>query len=101
MLLTSDKDDSNWEVMSSVSSRSDKGYSRVMTRLLKQSKQLAMVLEGKVGKHLSVVLERFAFCVISYSGFSGVLSITIWLQLLHYKVNVLFTSGHRVVCSLH
>ncbi|XP_075968746.1 DNA-dependent protein kinase catalytic subunit [Anarhichas minor] len=37
---TNDKDDSNWEVMSSVSSRSEKGYSRVMTRLLKKSKQL-------------------------------------------------------------
>lgn len=35
------KDDSSWEVMSSVSTRSDKGYSRVMTRLLKQSNQLA------------------------------------------------------------
>ncbi|XP_044032842.1 DNA-dependent protein kinase catalytic subunit isoform X2 [Siniperca chuatsi] len=39
---TNNKDDSNWEVMSSLSSRSDRGYSRVMTRLLKQSKQLAM-----------------------------------------------------------
>ncbi|XP_075945492.1 DNA-dependent protein kinase catalytic subunit-like isoform X1 [Anarhichas minor] len=37
---TNDKDDSNWEVMSSVSSRSEKGYSQVMTRLLKKSKQL-------------------------------------------------------------
>ncbi|XP_034415705.1 DNA-dependent protein kinase catalytic subunit [Cyclopterus lumpus] len=36
-----DKDDSNWEVMSSLSSRSDKGYSRVMTRLLKKSRQLS------------------------------------------------------------
>ncbi|XP_068437827.1 DNA-dependent protein kinase catalytic subunit [Clinocottus analis] len=36
-----DKDDSNWEVMSSLSSRSDKGYSRVMTRLLKKSHQLS------------------------------------------------------------
>lgn len=52
-----------------------------MTRLLKQSNQLAMVLEGKVGKHLSVFSEQFAFSVISYSGFSGVLSIIIWLQL--------------------
>ncbi|XP_029384585.1 DNA-dependent protein kinase catalytic subunit isoform X2 [Echeneis naucrates] len=33
-------DDSNWEVISSVSSRGDKGFSRVMTRLLKQSKYL-------------------------------------------------------------
>ncbi|KAM9337515.1 DNA-dependent protein kinase catalytic subunit [Symphorus nematophorus] len=38
---TNNKDDSNWEVMSSVSS-SDKGFNRVMTRLLKQSKQLNM-----------------------------------------------------------
>ncbi|XP_029313652.1 DNA-dependent protein kinase catalytic subunit [Cottoperca gobio] len=36
---TNNKDDSNWEVMSS---RSDKGFSRVMTRLLKKSKQLTM-----------------------------------------------------------
>uniref|UniRef100_A0A3Q1ES12 DNA-dependent protein kinase catalytic subunit n=1 Tax=Acanthochromis polyacanthus TaxID=80966 RepID=A0A3Q1ES12_9TELE len=35
-------DDNNWEVMSSLSSRSDKGYSRVMTRLLKKSNQLPM-----------------------------------------------------------
>ncbi|XP_019130385.2 DNA-dependent protein kinase catalytic subunit isoform X1 [Larimichthys crocea] len=39
---TNNKDDSNWEVMSSVSSRGDKGYSRVMTRLLKKSNQLTM-----------------------------------------------------------
>ncbi|KAF7660907.1 hypothetical protein LDENG_00272900 [Lucifuga dentata] len=39
---SSDKDDSSWEVMSSSSSRTDKGYSRVMTRLLKKSKQLSM-----------------------------------------------------------
>ncbi|XP_041817022.1 DNA-dependent protein kinase catalytic subunit isoform X1 [Chelmon rostratus] len=37
---TNNKDDSNWEVMSSVSSRTDRGYSRVMTRLLKKSHQL-------------------------------------------------------------
>ncbi|CAK6951979.1 LOW QUALITY PROTEIN: DNA-dependent protein kinase catalytic subunit [Scomber scombrus] len=36
------KDESSWEVMSSISSRNDRGYSRVMTRLLKQSKQLVM-----------------------------------------------------------
>ncbi|XP_039982420.1 DNA-dependent protein kinase catalytic subunit isoform X2 [Xiphias gladius] len=35
------KDDSSWEVMSSLSSRSDRGYSRVLTRLLKQSNQLS------------------------------------------------------------
>ncbi|XP_042366176.1 DNA-dependent protein kinase catalytic subunit [Plectropomus leopardus] len=39
---TNNKDDSNWEVMSSLSSRSDRGFSRVMTRLLKQSNQLNM-----------------------------------------------------------
>ncbi|XP_070783882.1 DNA-dependent protein kinase catalytic subunit [Enoplosus armatus] len=39
---TNNKDDSNWEVMSSLSSRSDRGYSRVMTRLLKKSNQLTM-----------------------------------------------------------
>ncbi|XP_044195297.1 DNA-dependent protein kinase catalytic subunit [Thunnus albacares] len=37
-----DKDESSWEVMSSMSSRSDKGYNRVMTRLLKKSNQLVM-----------------------------------------------------------
>lgn len=52
MLLTLDKDDSNWEVMSSVSSRTDRGYSRVMTRLLKKSHQLTTVLDGTVGKCL-------------------------------------------------
>ncbi|XP_022045230.2 DNA-dependent protein kinase catalytic subunit [Acanthochromis polyacanthus] len=36
------QDENNWEVMSSLSSRSDKGYSRVMTRLLKKSNQLPM-----------------------------------------------------------
>ncbi|KAM4534321.1 DNA-dependent protein kinase catalytic subunit isoform 1-T1 [Odontesthes bonariensis] len=39
---TNDKDASNWEVISSVSSTSDRGYGRVMTRLLKKSKQLSM-----------------------------------------------------------
>ncbi|XP_031163630.2 DNA-dependent protein kinase catalytic subunit [Sander lucioperca] len=40
---SNNKEDSNWEVMSSVSSRNtDRGYSRVMTRLLKQSNQLTM-----------------------------------------------------------
>ncbi|XP_071387705.1 DNA-dependent protein kinase catalytic subunit [Centroberyx affinis] len=39
---TNEKDESSWEVTSSSSSRSEKGYSRVMTRLLKQSKQIAM-----------------------------------------------------------
>ncbi|CAN9506484.1 unnamed protein product [Ophioblennius macclurei] len=36
------KDESSWEVMSSVSSRSDRGYGRVMTRLLKRSSQLVV-----------------------------------------------------------
>ncbi|XP_049420989.1 DNA-dependent protein kinase catalytic subunit isoform X2 [Epinephelus fuscoguttatus] len=49
------KDDSNWEVMSSSSSRSDRGYSRVMTRLLKQSKQLNMEDAPLVTVRLRVV----------------------------------------------
>ncbi|KAM4606662.1 DNA-dependent protein kinase catalytic subunit [Polymixia lowei] len=39
---TNEKDENSWEVMSSYSSRTEKGYSRVMTRLLKQSNQLLM-----------------------------------------------------------
>ncbi|CAL8293471.1 unnamed protein product [Lota lota] len=39
---TNEKDDSGWEVMSSVSSKTEKGYGRVMRRLLKQSKHLVM-----------------------------------------------------------
>ena len=35
--------------MSSVSSKRDKGYNRVMTRLLKKSNQLVTVLDGTVG----------------------------------------------------
>lgn len=61
MLFTLDKDDSNWEVMSSLSSRSDKGYSRVMTRLLKKSNQLAVVLDEKVENNLSSFWGRFGF----------------------------------------
>ncbi|XP_034562055.1 DNA-dependent protein kinase catalytic subunit [Notolabrus celidotus] len=49
------KDDSNWEVMSSVSSRSDQGYSRVMTRLLKKSNQLTMEDAPLVAVRLRVV----------------------------------------------
>uniref|UniRef100_A0A3B4TQG3 DNA-dependent protein kinase catalytic subunit n=1 Tax=Seriola dumerili TaxID=41447 RepID=A0A3B4TQG3_SERDU len=49
------KDDSSWEVMSSSSSRRDKGYSRVMTRLLKQSKQLSMEDAPLVTVRLRVV----------------------------------------------
>lgn len=47
MLVTPDKDDSSWEVMSSSSTRRDRGYGRVMTRLLKKSKELFMVKDGK------------------------------------------------------
>ncbi|KAJ0059871.1 hypothetical protein NL108_014572, partial [Boleophthalmus pectinirostris] len=49
------KDDSSWEVMSSVSTRNDKGYSRVMTRLLKQSKQLTVEEAPLVTVRLRVV----------------------------------------------
>lgn len=45
MLSTSAKDDSSWEVMSSVSSVKEKGHSRVLTRLLKKSNQLMTVCE--------------------------------------------------------
>lgn len=51
---TNNKDDSNWEV-SSVSSRSERGYGRVMTRLLKQSKQLVMEDAPLVTVRLRVV----------------------------------------------
>ncbi|XP_056289749.1 DNA-dependent protein kinase catalytic subunit-like [Pseudoliparis swirei] len=50
-----DKDDSNWEVTSAVSSRSDKGYSRVMTRLLKKSRQLTTEDAPLVAVRLRVV----------------------------------------------
>ncbi|KAM8822809.1 DNA-dependent protein kinase catalytic subunit isoform 1-T1 [Spinachia spinachia] len=52
---SNDKDDSNWEVMASLSSRSDKGYSRVMTRLLKKSKQLPTEDAPLVAVRLRVV----------------------------------------------
>lgn len=55
MFLTLDNDDSRWEVMSSVTSTRERGYSRVMTRLLKKSNQLTTVMEGNVGQRLSVV----------------------------------------------
>lgn len=48
LLLLLDKDDGVWEVMSSVSSTSHKGYNRVMTKLLKKSSQLVTVLGGRV-----------------------------------------------------
>ncbi|KAM9839260.1 DNA-dependent protein kinase catalytic subunit [Aulostomus maculatus] len=52
---TSSDSESSWEVMSSLSSRSDSGYSRVMTRLLKQSKQLIMEDTPLVTVRLRVV----------------------------------------------
>ncbi|XP_061568965.1 DNA-dependent protein kinase catalytic subunit [Cololabis saira] len=36
------KDESNWEVISSLSSKTDKGYGKVMRRLLKESKKLSV-----------------------------------------------------------
>lgn len=50
MLLLVDKDDGVWEVMSSVSSTSHKGYKRVMTKLLKKSSQLVTVAGGRVSQ---------------------------------------------------
>ncbi|GAA6219422.1 DNA-dependent protein kinase catalytic subunit [Lates japonicus] len=49
------KDESSWEVMSSLSSRSDRGYSKVMTRLLKLSNQLSMEDAPLVAVRLRVV----------------------------------------------
>nr|XP_046226723.1 DNA-dependent protein kinase catalytic subunit isoform X2 [Scatophagus argus] len=49
------RDDSRWEVMSSVSSGSDRGYSRVLTRLLKQSSQLTLEDAPLVAVRLRVV----------------------------------------------
>ncbi|XP_060920840.1 DNA-dependent protein kinase catalytic subunit isoform X2 [Labrus mixtus] len=49
------KEDSNWEVMSSVSSRTERGYSRVMTRLLKKSNQLTVEEAPLVAVRLRVV----------------------------------------------
>ncbi|KAG7524628.1 DNA-dependent protein kinase catalytic subunit [Solea senegalensis] len=51
----SNKDDGSWEVMSSSSSRSDRGYGKVMTRLLKQSKQFTMEDAPLVAVRLRVV----------------------------------------------
>lgn len=59
MFLTLDKDESSWEVLSSTSSKNVKGYSQVMTRLLKQSKQLTMVMN--YNEHFSVFWEQFFF----------------------------------------
>lgn len=53
---TSDsKDDSDWEVISSVSAKSDKGYSKVMTRLHKRSKELTVEEAPLVAVRLRVV----------------------------------------------
>uniref|UniRef100_A0A3B5QIU8 DNA-dependent protein kinase catalytic subunit n=1 Tax=Xiphophorus maculatus TaxID=8083 RepID=A0A3B5QIU8_XIPMA len=64
---TSSSDESNWEVMSSLSSRRDKGYSRVMTRLLKKSNQLSMV-----GPKLFLLLRKIysVLGAIKCEGFS-------------------------------
>uniref|UniRef100_A0A3Q2CEF8 DNA-dependent protein kinase catalytic subunit n=1 Tax=Cyprinodon variegatus TaxID=28743 RepID=A0A3Q2CEF8_CYPVA len=40
--LKTDKDESNWEVMSTLSSKHERGYNRVLRRLLKKSNQLSM-----------------------------------------------------------
>ncbi|KAK2858626.1 hypothetical protein Q5P01_003246 [Channa striata] len=50
-----DNKDESWEVMSRLPSRTDRGYSRVMTRLLKQSKQLSMEDAPLVTVRLRVV----------------------------------------------
>lgn len=60
-MLFLDKDDSSWEVMSAVSLTSHKGHNRVMTRLLKKSNQLVMVLDGIVGTTFSCNLCRNVF----------------------------------------
>ncbi|XP_037550083.1 DNA-dependent protein kinase catalytic subunit [Nematolebias whitei] len=71
---TNDKDESNWEVMSSLSSKSDRGYNRVMTRLLKKSNQLStedaplVMLRLRVVKllgHLGGRLNRNLVTVVS------------------------------------
>ncbi|KAF3836111.1 hypothetical protein F7725_028669 [Dissostichus mawsoni] len=55
---TNNKDESNWEVMSSLSSKSEKGYKRVLTRLMKKSNQLNMVLNGEEDAPLDIVRLR-------------------------------------------
>nr|XP_004569583.2 DNA-dependent protein kinase catalytic subunit [Maylandia zebra] len=52
---TDNKDESNWEVILSLSSKSDRGYSRVMSRLLKKSDQLSMEDAPLVKVRLRVV----------------------------------------------
>ncbi|XP_059183485.1 DNA-dependent protein kinase catalytic subunit [Centropristis striata] len=49
------REDSSWEVMSSSSTNTERGYGRVMTRLLKQSKQLSMEDSPLVSVRLRVV----------------------------------------------
>uniref|UniRef100_A0A3P9H2R7 DNA-dependent protein kinase catalytic subunit n=1 Tax=Oryzias latipes TaxID=8090 RepID=A0A3P9H2R7_ORYLA len=44
------QDENKWEVMSSLSSRSDRGYSKVMTRLLKKSSQLSVQEDAPLTK---------------------------------------------------
>ncbi|XP_012711305.2 DNA-dependent protein kinase catalytic subunit [Fundulus heteroclitus] len=71
---SSDKDESNWEVMSSLSSTREKGYSRVLRRLLKKSNQLSTedaplaMLRLRVVKllgHLGGKLNRNLVTVVS------------------------------------
>uniref|UniRef100_A0A665X102 DNA-dependent protein kinase catalytic subunit n=1 Tax=Echeneis naucrates TaxID=173247 RepID=A0A665X102_ECHNA len=57
-LKTTSSNSNNWEVISSVSSRGDKGFSRVMTRLLKQSKYLPTVTDGE--RIVSCLFENLA-----------------------------------------
>ncbi|KAK5850083.1 hypothetical protein PBY51_014363 [Eleginops maclovinus] len=68
------KDESNWEVVSSLSSRNDKGYKRVMMRLMKKSNQLSMedapldIVRLRVVKllgHLGGKLNRNLVTVVS------------------------------------
>lgn len=70
MFLILDKDDSSWEVMSTVSSTRHKGYNRVMTRLLKKSNQLVMVLDCIVGHILLdgclIVITLYFFAINIY-----------------------------------
>ncbi|KAK5898290.1 hypothetical protein CgunFtcFv8_015721 [Champsocephalus gunnari] len=71
---TNNKDESNWEVMSSLSSKSEKGYKRVLTRLMKKSNQLNMedapldIVRLRVVKllgHLGGKLNRNLVTVVS------------------------------------
>ncbi|XP_015230469.1 PREDICTED: DNA-dependent protein kinase catalytic subunit [Cyprinodon variegatus] len=71
---SSDKDESNWEVMSTLSSKHERGYNRVLRRLLKKSNQLSMeeaplvLLRLRVVKllgHLGGKLNRNLVTVVS------------------------------------